>query len=116
MGNSTADLSRDRPAVPMTAYFDGASNLPPAFSQSAFAWTRKPSPLQAFWPLQACEEVLQALVPLQEFTPMQWPIGAAAASAAEAIGAVENIAAAAAARAAVLSLVLFFMMELLLGY
>jgi hypothetical protein len=44
--------------------------LPPALVQSSSDFIIcTPFPLQAFWPLQALAEVLQAPFPLQLFTP-----------------------------------------------
>src|SRR5687768_6696728 len=49
--------------------------LPPLVVHSpAFAASVQPWPLQAFMPLQADEAVLQALVPLQELTPVHFTV------------------------------------------
>jgi hypothetical protein len=47
--------------------------LPPCAVQlTASVVSVQPWPLQAFWPLQDDEALLQALVPLQELTPLHF--------------------------------------------
>src|SRR6516162_3420731 len=69
-----------------------------AASHCALVISRKPLPLQEFWPLQELLADLQAECPLQEFTPSHLTLPSSAALAVE-MAAVENSTAAAAARA-----------------
>src|SRR6185312_14812744 len=70
-----------------------------AASHSALVSSRKPIPLQPFWPLQAFLAVLQDDWPLQEFTPSHFTLPSSAAAALTET--VANITAAAAASARV---------------
>src|SRR5262245_61513194 len=70
-----------------------------AASHSALVSSRKPAPLQAFWPLQAFLADLQADWPLQAFTPSHFTLPSSAAAALK--DTVANITAAAAASARV---------------
>jgi len=49
-----------------------------AASQSFFDISKKPWPLQEFWPLQELAAVLQAEVPLHEFTPSHFTFASSA--------------------------------------
>jgi hypothetical protein len=69
--------------------------------QSAFDMDTQPWPLQLFMPLQLFFADLHSDVPLQEFTPLQCMVAAAASFANDTLGKAEvnNIAAAAASAA-----------------
>jgi hypothetical protein len=69
--------------------------------QSAFDMDTQPWPLQLFMPLQLFFADLHSDVPLQEFTPVQCMVAAAASFANDTLGTadVNNIAAAAASAA-----------------
>ncbi len=71
-----------------------------AFAASHLAWviSRKPLPLQEFCPLQELLALLQADLPLQEFTPSHFTFASSAALAVV-TAAIEKTIAAAAARA-----------------
>src|SRR5262249_50575079 len=70
-----------------------------AASHSALVSSRKPAPLQAFWPLQEFLADLRADWPLQAFTPSHFTLPSSAAAALK--DTVANITAAAAASARV---------------
>src|SRR5258708_21535092 len=63
---------------------DYCTTLPPWAVQLATSVVSvQPWPLQAFWPLQDDEAVLQALVPLHELAPLHFTPSACAAGANE---------------------------------
>src|SRR5262245_4094718 len=86
-----------------------------AASHSALVISRKPAPLQAFWPLQEFLAVLQADWPLQAFTPSHLTLPSSAAPAVTVADANSTAAAAASARAEDLRTVMRHLLERIKG-